>query len=255
VTDGASAVYVYGILRASDAGALSVEGVSGAPVRVIAHGDLAAVVSDLDSDTLSAAREVRAHWRVLEKAAKDATVLPVRFGTVLEGDGAVREGVLARNEQEIGALLGELAGRIQLSVKGSYDESALLRAVVTQSPAIAALRERTRAIPEQAGYYDQIRLGEMVADEIARRRDDDTRLALDLLEPLAVAALAQPVTGADAAFDLAFLVERNAIDAFSAAVVKLGEQVGDRIAIRYVGPLPPYSFADHEVTTGSAAWA
>jgi hypothetical protein len=255
VTDGDSAVYVYGILRASDAAAVSVEGVSGAPVRVIAHGDVAALVSDLDSDTLSAAREVRAHWRVLEEAARDATVLPVRFGTVMERDGAVREGVLARNEQQIGALLSELAGRVQLTVKGTYDEPSLLREVVAQSPQIAALRERTRSVSEQAGYYDQIRLGEMVAGEIARRRDHDARLALDLLEPLAVAALAQPVTGADAAFDLAFLVERDAIDAFSAAVVKLGEQVGDRIAIRYVGPLPPYSFADHEVATGSAAWA
>jgi hypothetical protein len=255
VKDAASAVYVYGILTASDADAVSVDGVSGAPVRTVVHGDLAALVSDLHTDTLSAAREVRAHWRVLEEASKVATVLPVRFGTVMEGDAAVRAGALERNEERIAALLHELAGRVQLSVKGSYDEPSLLREVVAQSRPIAALRERTRAVPEQAGYYDQIRLGEMVSSEIARRRDHDARRALDLLEPHAVAAVKDPVTGSDAAFDLAFLVERSGIDAFSRAVVALGDEVGERIAIRYVGPLPPYSFADDQLTAGSAAWA
>ena len=37
--------------------------------------------------------------------------------------------------------------------------------------------------------------------------------------------------------------------------MKLGDDVGDRIALRYVGPLPPYSFAETELDTGSAAWA
>jgi hypothetical protein len=30
---------------------------------------------------------------------------------------------------------------------------------------------------------------------------------------------------------------------------------GDEIAIRYVGPLPPYSFAEADLTPRSEAWA
>ena len=53
--------------------------------------------------------------------------------------------------------------------------------------------------------------------------------------------------GADGAFALAFLVERGAVDAFGAAVARFREQAGDRVRIRFVGPLPPYSFADDEL--------
>lgn len=249
------AVYVYGILSSSDAGGLSVAGVKGSSVRTVAHGELAALVSDVDDGTVAAAREVRAHWRVLEETAKRATVLPVRFGTVMESDRAVCAGLLELNAEALAGLLRELAGRVQLSLKGHYDEEPLLREVVAGSPAIAALRQRVRALPDDAAYYEHIRLGELVAAEVARRREDDSRLVLDRLAPLAVAARAQPSGRPDAAFDLAFLVERDGIDAFSRAVVEVGDEVGDRIRLRYVGPLPPYSFAESDLTTGTAQWA
>jgi hypothetical protein len=255
VTDAEGVVYVYGILPRADAGALSAKGVDGSPVRTVEHGELAALVSDLHTDALAAAREVRAHWRVLDAASKDATVLPVRFGTVMAGDAVVRGDLLEANEQRLGELLQWLAGRVQLSVKGTYDEEALLREVVAHSPAIARLRERTRALPNEAGYYDRIQLGELVAAEVARRREADTERALDSLAPLAVVARAQPVSAADGAFDLAFLVDRTGIDRFSRAVTELGDALGNRIAIRYVGPLPPYSFVEDELTMGSPAWA
>jgi hypothetical protein len=255
VRDAEGAVYVYGILSRSDARGLPVAGVKGSSVRTVAHGELAALVSDLDGETLSAAREVRAHWRVLEETAKDATVLPVRFGTVMESDRAVRAGLLELNAETLAGLLRELAGRVQLSLKGHYDEKPLLREVVAGSRPIAKLRERVRALPDEAGYYDSIRLGELVAAEVARRREDDARLVLDRLEPLAVATRAQPASRPDTAFDLAFLVERDDLDAFSRAVVEVGDELGDRIRIRYVGPLPPYSFAESDLTTGTAQWA
>ena len=83
-------VYVYGVLAGADAPNVSAVGVAQSHVRTVEHAGLAALVSTLEADELAAAREVRAHWRVLEDASKSATVLPVRFGTVLEGDRAVR---------------------------------------------------------------------------------------------------------------------------------------------------------------------
>ena len=43
--------------------------------------------------------------------------------------------------------------------------------------------------------------------------------------------------------------------AFSATVAALGDELGDRVTMRYVGPLPPYSFVDAELTPGSPQWA
>jgi hypothetical protein len=127
--------------------------------------------------------------------------------------------------------------------------------VVRASPAIAGRRERLRKLPAEAGYYERIALGEMVAAEVDRRRDADAALVLDRLEPLAVSTRTEPSAGPDSAFNVAFLVERDRMTAFGKAVAKLGEELGDRVVLRFIGPLPPYSFVDAELTAGSGGWA
>jgi len=249
-------VYVYGVLAHDAAKALPKTGIAGATVRAVCHSELAALVSDVDGGPLAAGREVRAHWRVLEEAAGNATtVLPVRFGTVMETEAAVRERLLEPNEERLAGLLRELSGRVQLSVKSHYDEDRLLREVVDSSPDIVAQRDRVRGLPGDAGYYDRIRLGELVASEVERRKQADARLARDRLEPLAVAVSEEAPASREAGFHLAFLVERDRMDEFGAAVGELGRQIGERMRLRYLGPLPPYSFADTNLTAGSAAWA
>jgi hypothetical protein len=202
-----------------------------------------------------AAREVRAHWRVVEAASKAATVIPVRFGTVMADDRAVADELLAPQAERLTALLRALAGQVQLGVKGEYEEDALLREVVREAPAVKALRERVRNLPEAAGYYDRIRLGELVAAEVERRRGQDAGLALERLAPHARATKTNEPRTASGAFDLAFLVERDGVDPFSAAVGELAEALGERVGIRYVGPLPPYSFVEEEISAGGASWA
>ena len=253
--DDHAGVYVYGVLSDADGADVSARGVEGAAVRTVEHAGLAALVSTLDADALAAARELRAHWRVLEEASKRATVLPVRFGTVMEGDAAVREQLLEPNAERLTALLGELAGRVQLNVKGDYDEDHVLREIVRSSPPVAALRERIRNLPEAASYYDRIRMGELVAAEIARRREEYEALALARLEPVAVMARAEPVSSQNGAFNLAFLAESAEVDQFSEAVGRLRAELGERITLRYVGPLPPYSFAENDLSMGTEAWA
>ena len=252
---GDASVYVYGVLSGAHQGRVSVGGVEGAQVRTIEHGGLAALVSTVDADALAAARELRAHWRVLEEASKTTTVLPVRFGTVMESDDAVREQLLERGGEGLTALLDQLSGRVQLNLTGDYDEQALLSAVVREVPAVATLRERVQKLSDSAGYYDRIRLGELVAGQVARRRDEDTALALARLEPLAVAASAEQSHSPNAAFNLAFLVEGGEVDAFSEAVGRLRAELGERVMLRYVGPLPPYSFAEADLSAEAEAWA
>lgn len=254
-TAGDASVYVYGVVSAADLPGVSVSGVEGADVRTVDHAGLAALVSTLQADELAAAREVRAHWRVLEEASRGATVLPVRFGTVIESDDAVREQLLEPNAEGLGELLRDLAGRVQLNVKGDYDEERLLREVVHASPPIAALRGRVNQLSDAAGYYDRIRLGELVAAEIARHRQNDEARALARLEPAAVATRAEPVAAQNGAFNLSFLVGQDEVDAFSEAVGALRTDLGERITLRYVGPLPPYSFVDTDLGAGAPAWA
>ncbi len=243
----ARSVYVYGVVAAPEAAAFAVDGIDGCMVRTLGGDRLGALVSDLDASSLSAARAVRAHWRVLERAAEQATVIPARFGTILEDDDAVRRDLLAANAQHLEQLLTFLTGRVQLKVEGRYDEERLLRAIVEGSPGIAWLRRRMQGRSEAAGYYDRIRLGEAIAAAVERSRTADTSRALSVLGPLAEAERVEEPATSDAAFKLSFLVAREAVDAFGAGVAALRDEFADTIAIRYVGPLPAYSFTEAEL--------
>ena len=255
MTNPAGKVYVYGVMAASGETAPQVEGIEAAPVRLIGRPGLSALVSDLGTDALSAPKAVRAHWRVLEEASQEATVVPARFGMVMDSDEDVVARLLEANEEALSALLHELAGKVQLSVKGTYDEERMLREIVQSTPAVAELNERIRAVSAEAAYFDRIRLGELVAAEVDHRRVADTVAAVARLEPLAEAVREHEVREPSAAYDLAFLVRRESMDDFSEGVGELDREVGDLIELSYIGPAPPYSFAEANLDEGSPAWA
>lgn len=240
-------LYVYGVLAASEREALSVTGVEGSTVSTVEHNKLAALISPLKGRELRAAREVRAHLSVLEQASESATVLPVRFGTVLDGEQAVRERLLQPNAAQLEAMLEQLAGCVQMTVKGDYDEEAVIREIVSASPPLRALNDRVRQLPEAAAYYERLRLGEAIAAAVQQRRDADAQRALDVLEPAALGAQPEAVAAPHEAFSLSFLVRRSDRERFDRGVDNLVGELGDRVAIRYVGPLPPYSFAQGEL--------
>jgi Gas vesicle synthesis protein GvpL/GvpF len=244
-----SEVHVYGVVPASER-----PEIASAQVRRIAHRDVAALVSDVEPGELTAAGLLRAHWRVLEEAGAGCTVLPVRFGTVMAGDRAVVDEFLSPTHDDLAARLSELAGKVQLTVKGFYEEAPLMRGVVERSPAIAKLRARVQELPEAAAYYERIELGRLVAAEVERLREQDTALVLERLEPLALATSREAASSLDTAVNAAFLVERAHVDRFSEAVGELGRELEGRMRLRYVGPLPAYSFTD-DAPAGSAAWA
>jgi hypothetical protein len=240
-------VHVFGVVRAAD----------GAPpeARTIAHKDIAAIVIDAEHKPIAASKLLRQHSRLLEATAERATVLPVRFGTVMQNEQAVVDEFLAPSHDALRARLDAIDGKVQVTLKGFYDEAALLREVIDASPAIAKLREKVRGLPEAAGYYDRIRLGELVSTEVEQARERDTTAVLRRLEPLAVAATREPPSTLDSAVHAAFLVERDKVDEFSSAVAQLGGELAGRMKLRYIGPLPAYSFTGDDAPTGAPAWA
>ena len=82
-------------------------------------------------------------------------------------------------------------------------------------------------------------------------REHDGRAILERLEPFALAARLEQQPSTESGIGAAFLVEESRIGEFSEAVATLGREWAGRIRLRYVGPLPPYSFTGER----TAAWA
>jgi hypothetical protein len=237
------ATYVYGLIRADTVlpDGLTGLGPSG-QVSTIAHGRLAAVVSDVPLDRpLGVRGDLVAHESVLDSLAAEGTVVPMRFPAVVEEHAVVDE-LLAPNEDHFVALLDDLEGRAQFTLTGRYEQDAVLREVLEGDEEIRALREKVRELPEDASYYDRVRLGELIVGELERRREVEGTGIVDRLAPLAVVTVSNQLGAPEDVVNAAFLVERDRQEEFENAVEGIGEELVGRVRLRLLGPVAPYDF-------------
>lgn len=133
--------YVYGITDGSPKGLAPGVG-RGAPVELLVVEDLVAIVSPvpLAAFTPEALRacqddpawieaQVRAHQEVLARASCQATVIPLRFGTVFHDAAGVRAMVI-EHAPRFREALTRLAGRQEWGLKISMDEARLAAQIV-----------------------------------------------------------------------------------------------------------------------------
>ncbi|GAA0504019.1 gas vesicle protein [Saccharopolyspora subtropica] len=242
---GDRGVYVYGVIREPGElpGDLGAVGDEDAAVRLVSHEGLAALVSDIHlTRPLGTPDDLFAHERVLDTVAEHTTVLPMRFGGVVAGEDAVTGELLAPNREFFESTLDELEGTVQFVLRGRYVDSAHLREIVTEEPEVGALRERLRNLPEDAGYDERLRLGEVVSAAVAAKRQADAAHLADAVSSAVVATAPHEVVGEEEALDVACLVERERQDQFEHVVDELAEHWRGRIQLRQVGPLAPYDF-------------
>jgi hypothetical protein len=243
-TEVTQATYVYGVLRA-DNEPPGIAGIGGAPLQEVKGDGVAALVSDLTDRELTLGREeMTTHARVLEEALQRGTVLPMRFGVVMAGEPAVKSHLLDAHGDELRRQLSELDGKVELRLRAVYDEPTLMREVVAEDQEIARLRESLRGTSEDASYYGRIQLGEMVAQAVERKREGDAAQILDALTPLALAVQVGEAANERIAVNASFLVERDRMAEFDAAVDDIGRVQADRMRLKYTGPLPPHSFVE-----------
>ncbi|GLY77582.1 GvpL/GvpF family gas vesicle protein [Actinoallomurus iriomotensis] len=241
--DMALACYVYGVVRADARLPEDLTGIAGGEVFLVRYGDLAAAVSEISPvQALGTRDDLLAHEAVVEALANETTTLPLRFGAVVTTADALAEEMLAPHEDWFLDVLDDLGGAREFAVSGVYAEDVVLREVLREDPQAARLRERVRELPEDAAYYDRIRLGELIVKALDEKRQADTDELIDTLEPYSRAVAPRAPAGEDAAADAAFLVADRDLEEFERAVDRLGERWGDRVRLRMVGPLAPYDF-------------
>ncbi len=246
------ACYVYGIVPADasvpdeDAGPDGVVGVGDPPepVHRVRHGDVAALVSEIDPRRpLGTPQDLIGHARVLDAVAAGRTaVLPFRFGAVVRDPAAVTDELLVPQHERFRSALEELDGLAQFTARGTYREEVMLREIVEQRPDVARLRAETAALPEEASRPQRIRLGELVSAELADRARAGADELLARLGPFAMATVRADPSG-DQPIGASFLVADDRWTEFTRAADGLAADWAGRIDLRLLGPLAPYDFA------------
>lgn len=244
-----TARYAYAVSRDLDEQALDgLTGLRGGPLQVVTCAGLGMVVSDVpleefDEEGLRANLEqlswleevARVHDDVVRLVAAQGPVAPLRLATIFRHDSAVR----ARLEESGPAMkevLDRVDGRAEWSVK-----------VVAPAPGAPEQTE-----PEPASGAEFLRRRKAQTEDRGRRLDDLARVAEEVHEALAQAAVANRVlpaqdpqlTGLSGTMALngAYLVDLLQRQRFEQQLRELRARFPE-VTVESAGPWPPYSFA------------
>jgi len=248
-------LYVYAITTAAAAGAELGPGIDARPVHVLTGpGDLAAVVHDHDGQPYQGAdddvrRWVLEHSDVVDRtaAATDA-VLPVSFNVIVANQerdpAAVRlQRWLEENAATLGERLRQLHQRVELRL-----EIALVSAVVARDhPEAKTMRAEAQGRPAGVQRLLSKRLEQRErqwAEQLADRLYPEYRRRLaPLAEDLVENRSSRPGPGQVPVLSFAVLVPGDRTEAVGRELARIqAEEPAARI--RFLGPWPPYSFAD-----------
>jgi hypothetical protein len=240
-----SATYLYGIVAADqvpDIGGGIPDG--SAAVRGLGVDGLVGLVGAYDGPGFSELpkedilRLLIIHQQVLEKVTGEYPVLPARFGTLLESEDEVIR-ALSHFRALLRAALNDVGGGVEVDLSATWDLPHILNEV-RGLPGLAEVVGQGDEEDDQLAL--KLRVGRLVQEQVEERRDQYRRRVVGELVRHARDAQPNPRPGEDIVFNVAFLVDRADLAAFDAAVDRLGAEHEGRLSLRYVGPLPPYSF-------------
>jgi hypothetical protein len=191
-----------------------------AALELIPVDGLAAVCTPAEEGDVSAETLWR-HEEVVEALMADRDLLPVRYGTRLEDEGAVARAVDERRD-ELAAALDRVRGAVELSVRVVASDAR-----PSPPPAAAA---------SSGAEYLRLRASADASHDRAARA---------LHEPLSALARASSEgrPRPPELFRAAYLVERDTVEAFAAEVAVL-QTASPGLSILCTGPWPPYTFAE-----------
>jgi hypothetical protein len=160
------------------------------------------------------------HEAVIESLMADRDLVPVRYGSRVEDEGAAAR-ALEERHRELARALDGVRGAIELSVRVLGDRADASPKVEEAASGAEYLRAKVRSAVAEA------RISHAVHEP---------------LERLARAAMQRPCTSPGELLRGAYLVERAGVDDFVRQVSDLQAQHPE-LRLLCTGPWPPYSFS------------
>jgi hypothetical protein len=242
--------YAFAVARGLDEDSLAgASGFHGAPLRVVEHAGLSAVVCDVDlaefgeqgladnlEDLAWVERTARTHNEVVWLVAGSATCAPLRLVTVCLDDESVRAKVDALRD-DLEQVLDRVEGRQEWSLKVLVPSRTAAEVPAGPAPSSGAdyLRRKREAADLRRGRTEDAAQAAHRIDEVARTHAVASR-HLAPQDPR-LTGRSEPMI-----LNAAYLVEAPERESFQAAVRAVAEQ-HEHVSVELEGPWPPYSFA------------
>ena len=265
-------LYAYAVTPATLDPASAPPGIDEGIVAVVVEGDVAALVSNVDSKGYAPERveqlteqvgwvapRASAHDAVVTWAGDRGPVVPLPIFTLFHDESRVRQ-MLRQRGRELRATLERVGAGEEYGLRIFRLDEALGRHVSTLSPSVNALERQAREANPGQRYLLERKLETERRKEVKRIAADLARDAFEALAPLALEAVLEPLpakgrddTAGVAVLNAFFLVRRGTLAPFQqslTAIVREHEPHGFRFD--FTGPWPPYHFVRERADARSA---
>ncbi len=241
-------IYIYGIIKTSGPREFGEIGIGNRASRTIGFKDLAAVVSKSpfmvygSSAKEKTVKDLLTHQFVTEKVMESFTIIPVKFGTMVETeDEAIKfleKGyVLLSNE------LRKMEEKIELDVVASWELPKILAEIYRHNSQIQIKQQEIAMKGDKVSVEDKVALGKLIEQALKTEKASYTQLILQTLKKEAVDTCSHDLANDEMIFNAAFLLEKKHEEVFNKVVHTLNQKLENRVNFRVVGPLPLYSFS------------
>jgi hypothetical protein len=225
------------------------------PVLFITDNNLSAAVSRVDrSDLTPDTSHVLAYEKIIALLHRDFTVIPMRYGCVLEEESQIIRLLESRREAYT-ALLSELEGYVEFGIRALPCDDSLSHEVEASSPHPIA-RERHSSSPGLV-YLAARKLHHARQEQFARQ---GSMVIEKIREPFAGLYIKckvenqTPRIGNFALFtsllSLYFLVPRESVEVFRKRFYSISVRKSPKLLLS--GPWPPFNFVESDHAQGQS---
>ncbi len=245
--------YLYCIVSESEEKSFSLLGINNQAVSLVHYKDIAAAISPtaiINFDRFAKedfARFVATHQRVNEFLMKDYDVVPMTFGIIAQNQDEVLR-ILEKVYLQFKMALQKIAGKIEFAVQIFWDEKKILEELVNQTPEIQELKEKAQSL---LGIGAKLKLGKLVFETLENKRKEYLQDIEDALKERTLESRPGKLLDKTMIGNISFLIEKVAEPEFDKRMQALGEEYGDNLRFKYVGPMPPYSFVNINLSLGN----
>lgn len=242
--------YIYGIIRTHDVREFDIEGLGkrGAKPKSFPLGEGLAMISSAydGAEIRPSRRNMLTHTRVLEHVLEHYDVLPMRFGTVLP---AAQEGeaILRAQKEQFTQAFKAVEGARELSLKVFWRDGVAFEEIMDADEALRETRDMLAQRDPAQSHYERIEFGKKIEAAIALKREKEAKELRLRLQHLCRDMVEGSVNDDIMIANFSFLVDSEQEAALDDAVNLLDDVHGARLSLRYVGPMPPFSFVELKI--------
>lgn len=239
-----SGAYLYCLLEEPVSQQISLQGIKEQPVYTINEKGLVAVISDSEIMQFDRFKKqelmeyVRAHQKVLEALIKEYDIVPFSFGVIVPSQEEILV-LLRKLYLQFKVALQKVRGKTEFAIQIFWDEKKVMEDIQTEEPTIAGIGTKTE-------------LGKAILERVERKRETYIKDIKDALDNLYCDYKEGKVLDTGMIGNMALLIKKEAEPMLDQKMEELGRIYDGRLRFKYIGPMPPYSFTNINLSLGNS---